>query len=84
MKTLILPAIIVVAGLLFYVSILFTGHVVSGSAVAILIGLWAVLFAKHGRLPKEDWTKLKPKTKTNEVQTDDSFGAADDGADGKR
>ncbi len=54
MKNLILPAIIVVAGLLLYVSILFTGHVVSGSAVAILIGLWAVLFAKHGRLPKED------------------------------
>ena len=54
MKTLILPAIIVVAGLLLYVSILFTGHVVSGSAMAILVGLWAVLFAKHGRLPKED------------------------------
>lgn len=54
MKTLILPAIIVVAGLLFYVSILFTGHVVSGSAVAILIGLWAVLFSKHGRIPNDE------------------------------
>lgn len=54
MKTLILPAIIVVAGLLLYVSILFTGHVVSGAALAIFTGLWAVLFAKHGRLPEED------------------------------
>jgi hypothetical protein len=27
---------------------------VSGSAVAILIGLWAVLFVKHGRIPNDE------------------------------
>lgn len=54
MKYLIMPAIIVVAGLLFYVSVLFTGHVISGSAVAILIGLWSVLVAKHGRIPNDE------------------------------